>query len=127
MHHNINISQYNPLAGCSYIKLPKELNHQEKVWLIFKILRTMNALNGNTSQILTSCRPHSKKNCKSWQWFCKKVDFKDISFPVKIRGIHKFGKENSVFISALIMKIGKISNLCFKKKIVKRHMLIYYW
>ena len=25
--HNISISKYNPLAGSSYIKLPKELNH----------------------------------------------------------------------------------------------------
>ena len=27
----INISKYNPLAGSSYIKLPKELNHPKKV------------------------------------------------------------------------------------------------
>ena len=28
--HNTNISKYSPLASSSYIKLPKELNHQEK-------------------------------------------------------------------------------------------------
>ena len=28
--HNINISKYNPLAGSSYIKLPKELHHLKK-------------------------------------------------------------------------------------------------
>ena len=28
--HNINISKYNPLAGSSYIKLPKELDHPRK-------------------------------------------------------------------------------------------------
>ena len=27
---NIDISKYNPLAGSSYIKLPKELNHLKK-------------------------------------------------------------------------------------------------
>ena len=27
--HNINISNYNPSAGSSYIKLPKELNHSK--------------------------------------------------------------------------------------------------
>ena len=26
--HTISISKYNPLAGSSYIKLPKELDHQ---------------------------------------------------------------------------------------------------
>ena len=28
--HNTNISKYNPLAGSSYIKLPKELDHPKK-------------------------------------------------------------------------------------------------
>ena len=37
IHHNTNISKYNPLAGSSYIKLPKELTHDKKVSLIFKI------------------------------------------------------------------------------------------
>ena len=44
--HNINISKHNPLAGNSYIKLPKEWNHLKKAWLIFRILMIMNALNG---------------------------------------------------------------------------------
>ena len=42
--HTIITSKYNPLAGCSYIKLPKELDHLKK-GLIFKILLIMNALN----------------------------------------------------------------------------------
>ena len=32
IEHNINISKYNPLAGSSYIKLSKELDHPRK-WL----------------------------------------------------------------------------------------------
>ena len=30
VNHTINISKYNPLAGSSYIKLPKELDHFRK-------------------------------------------------------------------------------------------------
>ena len=30
IEHDINISKYNPLTGSSYIKLPKELDHQRK-------------------------------------------------------------------------------------------------
>ena len=30
VNHTINISKYNPLAGSSYIKLPKELDHLRK-------------------------------------------------------------------------------------------------
>ena len=44
--HISNISKYNPLAGSSSIKFPKELNHPKKVRLIFKILMIMNVLNG---------------------------------------------------------------------------------
>ena len=28
--HHINTSKYNPLAGSSYIKLPKQLKHRRK-------------------------------------------------------------------------------------------------
>ena len=28
--HTISVSKYNPLAGSSYIKLPKELDHPRK-------------------------------------------------------------------------------------------------
>ena len=44
--NNINMSKYNPLAGRSYIKLPKELNHPKNFWLIFKILMIRNAFYG---------------------------------------------------------------------------------
>ena len=44
--HDINIPKYDHLAGNSYIKLSKNKTTQETVWLIFKILMIMNALNG---------------------------------------------------------------------------------
>ena len=39
--HYINISKYNYLAGSSYTKLPKELDHPKK--LVFKTLMIINA------------------------------------------------------------------------------------
>ena len=30
IHHTMSISKYNPLAGSSYIRLPKELDHPRK-------------------------------------------------------------------------------------------------
>ena len=44
--HNINILKYNTLAGSSYIKLPKELNHPKKGLINIQILRIRNASNG---------------------------------------------------------------------------------
>ena len=42
--HTISINKYNSSAGCGYIKLPKELNHPKKIWLIFKKLMMINDL-----------------------------------------------------------------------------------
>ena len=42
----LNISKYIPLAGSSYIKLPKESDQTKKDRMIFKMLMIMNALNG---------------------------------------------------------------------------------
>ena len=44
--HTITISKYNPLAGGSYIKLPKESDDLKKARIILKISVIMNALNG---------------------------------------------------------------------------------
>ena len=44
--HNISISKYNPLAGSSYVKLTKELDHARKGLIIFKTLMIINALTG---------------------------------------------------------------------------------
>ena len=54
------------------------------------------------SQILKSCRSYPSKNYKkSDKDFTKKLDFKDFlkTFPVKIRGINKIEKKNSIGIS----------------------------
>ena len=48
-----------------------------------------------------------RRFAKANKYFTKKIDFKDIDFPVKIRGIHKSEKKNSIVISALVMKIRK--------------------
>ena len=44
--HTISISKYNPLAGSSYIKLPKELDHLRKGLINTQNIDDNNALNG---------------------------------------------------------------------------------
>ena len=44
--HTIDVSKNNPLCGSIYIKLPKELDHTKTVWLILRVLTTINALKG---------------------------------------------------------------------------------
>ena len=48
----------------------------------------------------TSCRTSAGKNYKSGQrYYQKKINFKDIKFPVGVRDIHKIEKKNSIGIS----------------------------
>ena len=87
--HTISISKYNPLAGSSYIKLPNELNRPRKglikiqniddnQWFKWSIVRYLNPTDRNLARI-----------AKADKEYAKKLDFKNIKFPVKIRAIHK--------------------------------------
>ena len=60
------------------------------------------------------------------QRFCKKLDFKDIKFIVKVRDIHKTEKNSSIGISVFGYENKKnIQSVC--QIILSRDMLIYYW
>ena len=48
INHTISFSKYNPLAGSSYIKLPKELKHPKKIFFNFLNMND-NTLNGACS------------------------------------------------------------------------------
>ena len=87
--HTLSISKYNPLAGSSYIKLPKELNRPRKgliniqniddnQWFKWSIVRYLNPADRNPARIT-----------KADKEYAKKLDFKNIKFPVKIRDITK--------------------------------------
>ena len=102
--HDINISKYNPLVSNSYLTIPKELDHPRK--------RLINIQNINDNECCKWCLVSTIGD----KDLAKKLDFKGIKFPVKVRDIHKIEKKNSVGISVLVMKIGKISNICIKKK-----------
>ena len=55
---------------------------------------------------------------KAGKEFTKKLDIKDIKFPVKVRDIHKIEKINYVGIS--VLGYGNTSSLCIKKKKKKK-------
>ena len=65
----------------------------------------MNALNG----------VYSARTAKVDKHFIKKLDFKDIKVPVKVRYIHKMEKSILLTLLFLVMKIRKTSNLCIKR------------
>ena len=68
------------------------------------------------SQILSSYKPWSKKSYKNWQRFCKKkLDLKDMKFPVKIREIHTIEKRTLLPLVFLVMKTKKNIQSMYQK------------
>ena len=68
---------------------------------------------------------HPAKITKAEKDLARKLDFKDIKFPVKIRDIHKNKKHNFITISVLIVKIRKNTQSMYKNRCEKKNILLY--
>ena len=97
--HAISISKYNPLAGSSYIKLPKKLDHPRKGLINIQYTDDNECFKWCLVRYLSSADHHLVRIKKADKNFTKRLDFKDIKFPVKTRDIHKIKKTNSTGIN----------------------------
>ena len=78
--HNINIWKYDALAGSSYIKLPKELNHLRKELINIQDIVNNECFKWNIVRYLNPANHHPARITKADEDFAKKIDFKDIKF-----------------------------------------------
>ena len=69
---------------------------------------------------------HPAKITKAEKDLARKLDFKDIKFPVKIRDIHKIKKHNFITISVLIVKIRENTQSMYKNRCEKKNILLYF-
>ena len=90
--YTISISNYNPSAGSSYIKLPKELDHPRKGLINVQNTDDNEYFKLCLARYLNPADHHSANIAKADNDFAKKLNFKDINFPVKIRDIYKKSK-----------------------------------
>ena len=97
--HTISISKYNPLAGSSYIKLSKELDHPRKGLINIHNIDDNECCKWCFVGYFTPADNNPKRVTKSDKDFSKRFDFKDLKFAVKITDIHKIEKNNSIGIS----------------------------
>ena len=103
--HAISISKYNPLAGSSYIKLSKELDHLRKSLIIIQNADDNECFKWCLVRYLNPADHHPAKITKTDKDFAKRLDFTDIKFPVKIRDILKIEKKRILLTLAfLVMK-----------------------
>ena len=97
--HTISISKYNSLAGSSDIKLPKELDHPRKGLINIHNINDNKCFKWCLVRYLYPADHNPRRISKADKNFAKRLDFKDIKTPVKIRDIHKIEKKNSIGIS----------------------------
>ena len=95
--HAISISKYNPLAGSSYIKLPKKLDHPRKDLINIQNTDDNECFKWCLVRYLSSADHHLVRIKKADKDFTKRLDFKDIKFPVKTRDIYKIKKKNEFY------------------------------
>ena len=96
--HYLNVVEYKPMNGSSYIKLPTELQNSKKGLINIKNkdnecfrwchIRHLNPQDKYPQRI--------KKSDKS---FVNEFNYKDIEFPVTIKQINKIEKQNNISIS----------------------------
>ena len=123
--HTIRISKYNPLAGSSYIKLPKELDHPRKGLIEIQNTDDNACFKWSLVRYLNHADCNPARITKANKDFAKRFHFKDIRFSVKTRDIHKIEKNNSTGISVFGCE-NKVKYPIYENNVVKKSMLIYY-
>ena len=98
-NHYINIANYSPLKGSSYIELPQELRNSAKGLINMKNkdnecfrwchIRHLNPQDKDSQRI--------KKTDKQ---YIEKLDYSSIKFPVTVKQINKIEKQNNICINS---------------------------
>ena len=97
--HAISISKYNPLAGSSYKKLPKYLDHPRRGLINIPDIDDSECFRWCLVRYLNSANHHPEIMEKADKDFVKTLDFKDINFLLKLKDIQKIENKNSIDIS----------------------------
>ena len=79
--HTISVSKYNLLAGSSYIKLPKELDHPRKGLINVQNIDDNECFKWCLLRYLNPADHQPARIKKADKDFAKRLDFKDIKFP----------------------------------------------
>ena len=98
IYQTISISKYNPLAGSSYIKLPKELSHPQKGLINIKKNNDSECFKWCLVRYLNPEDHRQTRLTKADKDFDKTIGFKEINVPVRIKDLHKIEKKNSIGI-----------------------------
>ena len=105
-----------PQLGGSYVKLLKELDHPRRGLINIQNIYCNECFKWCSVRQINPADHHQGGITKSDKDFVKKLDFKDIKFPVKVRDIHKVEKKNSIGVSVFSYQNKKKHPICVSKK-----------
>ena len=117
---SISISKYNALNVSSYIQLPKELNHPRKILVNIENIDDNGYFKWYLVRYLHPVNYNLKRIIKADNDFAKKLGFKEIKFPVKVRDIHKIQRKNSICPS--VFGYWRNIQYIYKKNVLKKDM-----
>ena len=97
-NHYLNIVQYEPMKGSSYIKLPEELNNPKKGLINLK---------NNDNECFRWCHirylnpqdAHPERIKKIDKEYINQLDYSGIEFPVTVKQYNKIEKQNEININ----------------------------
>ena len=110
----------------SCIKLPEDLVHPRKGLINIQNIDDYEYFNWRLFRYVNLADHNPGRITKADKDFTKRVDFKDIKFPVKISYIHKIEKNNCISIRVLVIKIRKNIQSMYQNNVVLKNMLTYY-
>ena len=121
--HYINLTQYKPLNGSSYIELPPELRNPNKGLINLKNkdnacfgwchVRHLNPKETNPQRIKKDDNEYIKQ---------RKVDYTGIEFPVTIKQYNKVEKQNNIRINVFGYEEKQAYPIYISKEKFKDHM-----
>ena len=90
------------LAGSSYLKLPKELDHPKKSLINIQNIDDNECFKWSLVRHLNFADRNPARITKPDKDFSKMLDFKDIKSSVNVRTIHKIKKKKKKILSTLL-------------------------
>ena len=125
LDHYLNIINYQPLRGGSYLELPEELQNSKKGLINLKnddnkcflwcLVRHLNPIKRNPQRITIEDKE-----------FAKKLDFSGITFPVQIKDINKIELQNKINISVFGYESKRLYPIRVSNEKYSDHMELLY-
>ena len=120
-NYYLNIVQYQPMKGSSYIELPQELKHHRKGLINMKN-KDNECFRWCHIRYLNPQDKYPQRIKKSDKEFIKKLDYSGIEFPVATKQYNKIEKQNEININVFGYENKQPYPIYISKEKYEKHM-----